>query len=555
MRNLLSLLILCTCVCTEIKSAVPAYAFRVHFKDKNGTLPFSDSLLFLSQKSLDRRSAQGIALDSTDLPVVSSYITQVMTTAAAVRLHNVSKWFNQIVIITNDSSKVNDIAALPMVDQVKLVARYPSGIYKTSGKTSWEKEEDDLVPTPKTRGSSTYYGLAFQQIDIMGGDCMHDEGMKGGGMDIAVLDVNFRYANTCPVFDSMNLNGRVKDVRNFARTYDSVYQMGVPNEHGMNVLGCMAANMPGTYVGTAPEANFYLYITEDWLSEQPIEEDNWLSAAERADSIGVKLINSSVGYNTFDAPHGGYTYADMNGHTSLIVNAADMAVTKGIFVCVAQGNEGTNPWHYMITPADGDSVYSVGSVNGSGMWGASGYGPTFDGRIKPDGCGMGTGAELIGGSCIIGVSNGSSFSSPMVCGAVACLWQKFPSLTTFQLRQIIRMSSSQYLNPNNTLGYGIPDFCLASSILSGVSDVKNIEYYFTVFPNPTQGEITIRSYDPGSAPFRIQLFDWNGRSLYQSDLCSNGQLTLSVLNNLPSGTYPMQIYSGQQRYSTTIRKQ
>jgi hypothetical protein len=230
----------------------------------------------------------------------------------------------------------------------------------------------------------------------MQGDFLHDLGYKGQGMDIAVFDVNFRFTNTCPAYDSLNADNRVKDVYNFARDTPYVYATTIPNEHGMNVLGCMAANIPGTYVGTAPLANFYLYITEDWLSEQPIEEDNWLSAAERADSVGVYVINSSLGYNTYpDLPSAAYTYNDLDGNTCLISKAANKAVSKGMFVVNAEGNEGAAAWHYMLPPADADSVYSVGTVDGSGNWGNSGYGPTFDGRTKPDGCAMGKGAMLI----------------------------------------------------------------------------------------------------------------------------------------------------------------
>lgn len=536
------------------KAAVPAYAFRVRFTDKNGTLTFADSLQFLSQKSLDRRSAQGITLDSTDLPVVPAYIAQVMSTASAVRLHNVSKWFNQIVVITTDSSKAIAIAALPMVQSVSLVAKYANGVYKNASPSPAKYTELLDVESQKIRGSASYYGVAFQQIDIMQGDCLHDMGYKGQNMDIAVFDVNFRYANTCAAFDSMNSQGRVKDVYNFARTHDSVYMMSVPVEHGMNVLGCMAANIPGTYVGTAPDANYYIYVTEDWLTEQPIEEDNWLSAAERADSAGVKLINSSVGYNTFDAPHVSYTYADMNGQKSMIVKAANMAVSKGIFVCNAQGNEGTNPWHYMITPADGDSVYSVGSVNGSGIWGASGYGPTFDGRIKPDGVGMGTGAELIGGNCIIGVSNGSSFSSPMLCGSIACLWQAFPNLTAFQLRRIVRMASSKYNTPDNTLGFGIPDFCKAVDVITGTTDIEQIDYRFTVWPNPTTGQFTVQNFDAALRNLSYAVFDAAGKRIFQSTTLNQGNFVSDALVSQVPGNYYLMISCGTRTWGHTLQK-
>ncbi|HPI55219.1 MAG TPA: hypothetical protein PLU10_11050, partial [Chitinophagaceae bacterium] len=299
MKKSLLLLLGCFLLMLDVQAA-PAYAFRVKFKDKNGTLSFADSLQFLSSKALARRSNQGILLDSTDLPVVNSYIDTVMVTSAAVKLHNVSKWFNQIVVITFDSMKVVDIAALPMVESVKLVARYPNGVYKTEMvEVSPKFTEPINYNLQKTRGSSAYYGLAFQQIDMIGGDCLHDLGFKGENMDVAIFDVNFRRTDSCSAYDSLLADNRVKDVHDFVRDTNFVYDMAINSDHGMNVLGCMAANMPGTYVGTAPHANFHLYISEDVRTEQPIEEDNWLSAAERSDSLGIYLINSSLGYNLY----------------------------------------------------------------------------------------------------------------------------------------------------------------------------------------------------------------------------------------------------------------
>ncbi|GBL35987.1 hypothetical protein EMGBS15_15820 [Filimonas sp.] len=541
---------------TEVNALPPAYAFRVKFKDKNGTLTFADSLLFLTQKSLDRRSKQGLTLDSTDLPVVPAYINQVMTSASGVLLHNVSKWFNQIVVITIDSTKVTDIAALPMVESVKLVARYPNGVYKRSANPSPEKYAEVMpIEGKRTRPGSSYYGLAYQQINIMHGDYLHDNGFKGEGMDIAVFDVNFRYTNTCNAFDSLSANNQIKDVFNFAKDTAYVYSTAIAVEHGMNVLGCMAGNIPGTYVGTAPNANFYLYITEDWLTEQPIEEDNWLSAAERADSLGVYLVNSSLGYNIYtDLPSASYTYTDMNGQNSLIARAANKAVSKGIFIVNAQGNEGASAWHYMLTPADADSVYSVGSVDGSGLWAGSGYGPTFDGRIKPDGCAMGKSSMLIGGNCLPGTSNGSSFASPMLCGSIACLWQSTPSLTAFQLRRIVRMCSDHYTNPNNTIGYGVPNFELAHSILTGTSEVRNIDFTFSFYPNPCDGHFTVRSYDPSIENVAYSLYDLSGKLIYRSEKLSNANFSSDALEQVAAGEYVLLISTFSKTYSTRIMR-
>ncbi|MBL7765156.1 MAG: S8 family peptidase [Chitinophagaceae bacterium] len=555
MKKILLLCLILNVFLSELSQAAPAYAFRVKFKDKNGTLTFADSLQFLSQKALTRRSNQGIMLDSTDLPLVQAYIDTVMTTAAAVKLHNKSKWFNQIVVITFDSNKVTDIAALPMVESVKLVARYPTGNFKTE--TSSKKfPVVEPITDKKTRGTAAHYGVAFQQIDLMQGDYLHDMGFKGENMDIAVIDVNFRYANTCAVYDSINLQNRFKDYHNFVKDTPWVFSTSINNDHGMNVMGCMGANMPGTYVGTAPNANFFLYITEDIGSEQPIEEDNWISAAERADSIGVYLINSSLGYNIFDAPHSAssYTYNDMDGKTALITQGGSMAVAKGILVVCAQGNEGASAWHYMLAPADGDSVYSVGSVDGSGAWGNSGYGPNFLGVVKPDGMAMGKGSVLIGGSCNPGVSNGSSFASPMMCGSIACLWQSAPTLTNWEIRQIVRMSSDRYNNPNNTHGYGIPNFQQAHQIILGTDDVQQLDYRFSVYPNPSSGELYIRSFDASLQNFSYAVYDLQGHLITRSEKVVQGSVHAQAFSALASGTYVVVIAAGGKVWSTKVVK-
>ncbi len=565
MKKIYLLILLC---CLSFQDfAAPAYAFRVTFKDKNGTLSFADSLQFLSPTALQRRSKQGIVLDSTDLPLVQHYIDTAMTAANAVKLHNKSKWFNQIVLITFDSSKVSDLLALPMVQSVKLVARYANGIFKTeeiSAKSMAKFPEVSYDQNKKTRGSSAFYGQAFQQIDMLQGDCLHDAGFRGQGMKIGVIDVNFRRTDSCRAYDTLLMQNRVKDVYNFVKDTPFVYSMAIGSDHGMNVLGCMAAKWDSNYVGTAPAADFYLYISEDLGSEFPIEEDNWLSAAERCDSIGIDIVNSSLGYNTFDAPFGSssYTYSNMDGKTSLIVKAASKLVSKGVFVVNAQGNEGASPWHYMLTPADGDSVYSVGSVDGSLVWANSGYGPNALGVVKPDGCAMGKATALIGGNCLVGAANGSSFASPVMCGAIACLWQASPNLTNWELRQLVKMVSSKYTNivngtdssTINTLGYGIPNLCNAYNILLGTSDITNIEYTFAVYPNPTASSFDVRSFDSRVSDFSYLLYDLNGNNVYKSQQIFQTGFHCDALDELPSGTYILHITTRNKTYSTKIIK-
>jgi hypothetical protein len=277
------------------------------------------------------------------------------------------------------------------------------------------------------------------------------------------------------------------------------------------------------------------------------------------------MINSSLGYNNYDAPlnASSYTYSDLDGNTSLIVKAANLAVAKGIFVVNAQGNEGASPWHYMLTPADGDSVYSVGSVDGSGNWASSGYGPNALGKVKPDGCAMGKGTSLIGGNCLVGISNGSSFASPILCGAIACLWQASPNLSNWQLRQLVKMVSSQYTgiingtdsSTINTLGYGIPNLCNAYNLLLGTGDIQQIDYTFAVYPNPTQGEFVVKSFDENVSNFSYLLYDMTGKLFYKSNQLYQSSFHSDVLKNAASGTYVLLISTANKVYSTKIIKQ
>lgn len=547
-----------------VMDAAPAYAFRVKFKDKNGTLTFADSLQFLSPKALARRNFQGIALDSTDLPVVPHYIDTVMTTASAVKLHNVSKWFNQVVVITMDSSKVTNILALPMVQSAICVAVWTNGVYQKTSEDPFDGKyqttyETNTSVNRKTRGNPAFYSYTYQQIDLIQADCLHDMGYMGQDMDIAMFDVNFRYANTCNYFDSLNLQNRVKDQWSFVKDTPFVFSTAINSGHGKDALGCMAGYKPGEYVGSAPKANFFLYNTEDIYGERPIEEDNWLSAAERADSIGVRVVNSSLGYNVYDAPLASmsYTYSNhFDGKTTLIAQALNKLTSKGIIVVQAQGNEGCGNWHYLLTPADADSAMSVGSVDGSGIWACSGYGPNSNGITKPDVVCMGKAVMLVQDNCDVpGAANGSSFASPTMCGAIACLWQAFPTKTAWQIKQLVKMSANRYTAPNNTEGFGIPDFCVAYNLATGVGDVQQIDYQFAVYPNPSQnGSFYVKSFQSGSEPITYSLCDLNGKVLFKSKQRFNQSFHSDELQAMPSGTYLLQIHCGGKTYSTKVMR-
>lgn len=537
--------------------AQTAWAFRVQFKNKNGSLTIADSALFLSQKAFDRRQKNGIKVDSTDVPVSPIYIDSVMSVSQAIKLHNKSKWFNQIVVITYDSTKSIAIQNLAFVNKVELVARYNNFSLKTNQNMdilSARKFPKVTYPQNKKRGSPSFYNHAFQQINIMQGDYLHDMGFWGDGMTIGVLDAGFLGANTFSAFDSMNNANRLLYTYNFVKDTTFVYYNN--SDHGMNALSCMAAEWVDTFVGTAPKASFYCLVTEDVSSEKPIEEDNWISGAEFCDSAGVDLINSSLGYNEFTNPTFSYSYQnDFDGKTTLISKGANMAVSKGIFVVASQGNEGGASWHYLLTPADADSVYAVGMVDGSGIWGGSGYGPSADGQIKPDGSGMGKGASLIGGNGgQVGTSNGSSFSAPMLCGSIACLWQAVPSLKVWEIRSIVWSVSNKYTMPDSLVGYGVPNFRLAYQVALESKDENYIAKETILYPNPMTSSFHI-STDFKNLPYDIEIYDYLGRKIFEEKDIKAIHYYNGILSDRTQGNYIVHINSKKQKQNFILTKQ
>ncbi len=238
------------------------------------------------------------------------------------------------------------------------------------------------------------YGTNYAQISIHEGQFLHNKGFRGEGMTIAILDAGFYQYNTNPAFDSIRLNNQVLGTWDFVENKESVTE---EHDHGMFCFSTIAANTPGKIVGTAPKAHYYLFRTEDAATEYQVEEQNWVAGAERADSLGVDLISSSLGYYAFDDASTSYTYADMNGKTAIITKGAEYAVKKGIFITNSAGNSGGDAWHYLIAPADGEHVMAVGAVDVNGnVAGFSSYGPSADNRIKPDVASVGSATVMAG---------------------------------------------------------------------------------------------------------------------------------------------------------------
>lgn len=438
--------------------------YIIYFKNKDATtFSLSNPSAYLSQRSIDRRTKYAIAIDSSDLPVPATYILQVKN-IAGVTVLNSSRWLNAISVSLSNNNLLAQIEALPFVKKTNAIAAR-----SISTETYTEDEMQDLNTNRQHRAQNTegnyfdYGSSSLSEMHLHKGEFLHNIGLRGQGMQIAVIDGGFYQYNTYKAFDSVNANNQILDTWDFVTGDASVAE---DISHGMSCLSTIAANIPGQFIGTAPKAGFRLYRSEDAASEYPVEEFNFICAAERADSSGVNIISCSLGYNTFTNSTFNYTYADMNGDKTLAAIGADIAAKKGLLLFIAAGNSGNDAWKYIVTPADADSVLTVGAVNTAGIPGSfSSYGPSSDGRVKPDIASVGVSAIVQTSSNTVGISNGTSYACPKMAGLGTALWQGFPEFTNMQIVQVIKEAGSIYNTPDNRIGYGIPDMKKAFSAL------------------------------------------------------------------------------------------
>lgn len=516
------------------------YAYQVSFTNKAGTLTFADSLTFLSARSMARRSAQGIALDSTDLPVSRRYIDSVLTLTGG-KMHCISKWLNCCVILLTDSADIHALDGKPYIAGTRLVASYAGILHKG---TNNETENDIAART--TAGEAGYYRNTWEQTAIVNGHYLHNLGYKGSGKIIAVVDAGYIGVNTHRGYDSLRSSGRIADEYNFKLDTTHVFGYSL---HGSSTLSTMAGYVPDTFVGSAPLASYALYITEDENSEQYIELLNLVSAAERADSLGADIISSSVGYNTFDNGADDFNFTtDFDGHTTIVARAANWATQKGMLFVTSAGNEGATPWNKILTPGDADSALTIGSVGISGIPAAtSGYGPNAAGRIKPDVCAKGSTAACFN---VAGYTNldGTSFATPQIAGWAACLWQASPHSTPGQIRAAITRCASQFTSPSNHIGYGIPDFECAANYLN-VLDTPfppTTHGMVRVYPMPVLDVLYIDVTVPSEQSLDFSLCDITGRQVSSFSALFRKGLNLPVAFNLsilPSGMHLLRVSS------------
>ena len=449
---------------TQTESQAQFTRYIVRLKDK-GTNPFSiaNPSQYLTARSISRRTRYGIAIDSTDLPITPRYIDSIRM-AGAVTILNTSKWLNQVAILTSDAAALTKINSFPFVIATSpLAARNSAVTTPVNKKLDAVDPGNGAPPPPAPNVISDYYsyGQSYGQVHLHNGEFLHNRGFRGQGMQMAVLDGGFYHYLSLPTFDSIRNNGQILGTWDFVAGNASVDE---DHQHGMQCLSTIAANMPGVFMGTAPKTSFYLYRTEDVSTEYPIEEQNWVAGMERADSLGIDISSTSLGYFTFDNPIFNHVYAtEFDGNTTIAARGADYAAKKGIICVIAAGNEGSGAWHYIITPADADSVMAVGAVSIAGnVAGFSSYGPSSDGQIKPSVAAVGVNAVIANtsnGQPTTG--SGTSFACPNMAGLTTCLWQAFPEINNMGIINVLQQSATRANNPDDRVGYGIPNMKIA----------------------------------------------------------------------------------------------
>jgi len=534
MRTLLSLILLLT-FSTAFSQRLAQNSYWFWLRDKEGTAyTVEQPELFLSQRSLDRRSYQGLPVDERDLPVSERYLDSLRAKGLTIRY--TSRWLNAVAVdLTEEISEAE-------VKTWSFISTYP-----------WSPDPEVLYYPPKSQTNrfatpdpgigSFRYGMASAQIGQIGLNRLHQLGYTGKGVLIGVLDAGFIMADRLPAFDSLFAEGRIIDQYDFVGKSSQVFDY---HTHGMSVLSIIGGNYPGALIGTAPHASFVLARTENGLGELKMEEASWIAGAEWADSLGVDVINSSLGYFQFDFPEMDYTYEDLDGQTALVSRAASLLASRGIVLSNSAGNEGASDWYYIITPADAENIITVGAVDSTGNIAFfSSRGLTYDNRIKPDLCAMGYGTAIQLTDSTIGRGNGTSFSSPVMAGATACMWQAFPEMKAADLIKAITNLGDRWNSPDIAYGFGIPDFSMALSSSTGEMMKQGS---IVLYPNPCSGSFYYLT--PGKSPSgpvdHISVYSIQGSLILSKQGCSG---PIEIPPGTTAGLYIVEIQNANGRFT------
>lgn len=515
----------------------------VYFKDKPDSATFFSNPVFeLSQRALDRRKAQNIPLEIKDVPIHQAYIDQI-SSSTGITVKAKSKWLNCIHVRGSQT----DIDALKLLTSVVDHIHYADNSLNAVGKIAQPTKNKAINKSLSTQINYNY-GTSNNQIQMLNGISLHQQNYTGSGKIIAVLDAGFPGVDTALPFQRLITNGQILGGYNYV-TKSSNFYTGV--QHGASVLSLIGGFVDGQLIGTAPDAQYYLFITEDDTSENPVEESNWVEAAEEADRVGVDIITTSLGYFAFDNTAYGHTYADMTGNSAFASQGANIAFSKGIIIVASAGNDGTNTEKHIGVPAEALNVLAVGAVDSVKNYASfSSIGPSFDGRVKPDLMAQGQKPYVYYNGTINNVGSGTSYACPILAGMIACLWQALPTKTCQEIKQLITQSADRYSLPTTQYGYGIPDFGLAKT--NGLAVNSFLKSDFVVYPNPTSDSISIAlpgGFDSGT----LILYTVLGQKVLEKNIMKQSPIISMKL--LSIGTYLYQIESNGFSKSGKIIKQ
>lgn len=511
--------------------------YRIFLADKqNSSYSVNEPERFLSQRAIDKRIRFNIPITVEDLPVNEIYIQQILAINSNIRLLTKSKWNNSIVIFCPDESMIESISLFPYVNEIVAIGSYNNLFPQKNEVNLFSKEDVNLLYYD--------YGMSYPQIAIHRGDLLHDLNFKGEGMLIAVLDAGWTNFNNLDNLASLRENGQILGTRDLQPDVDNVF-MG--NSHGTAVTSIMGAAIDGQLIGSAPLADYFFIRSENPWCEQWIEEDFWAEAAEIADSIGADVINSSLGYTTYENLPGLFSYVNSDGVSSVASRAATIATSKGIIVCVSAGNSGDNTWHYVGRPADAVDILTIGAVSKDSVPAPfTSVGPSYDGRIKPDVASVGWFTAYLAQNDTVYLGHGTSYASPVIAGLAACLWEALPEYSAPEIMQMIRKSAHQYMTPDTLMGYGIPDFYkaylenLPNEIIQNYNDLD-----CSVFPNPCSEKVFI-TIASSSKIYKVCLYDSFGRIVLSQENINDYSLIDVSVKHLQQGVYFMHIFIDKQ---------
>lgn len=518
------------CQCWACLQAQRVDKYWVRLRDKQGCgYTLDNPSAFLSQRALERRMNQGISVDSLDLPVSEVYVRTLQE--AGLMVQNKSKWLNGVAVFVPESTDVSFLDTLDFVVSAQLLETSPLEIPYMGGELPvWSPVRPVTCDEPYSRA---YYGRAYDQIEQLNGVGLHRAGYEGQGVIIGVCDGGFPGVDTMALLDTLRAEDRIMATRDFVWNGDSVYTV---HQHGTSVLSLMAGYRPGLFVGTAPRATYVLCRTENTMIETLMEEYNWVAAAEYLDSLGADMITSSLGYFYFDNSGHDHSLADLDGRTAPMSIAADIAVTRGMLVLNAAGNDGMSLPQHLGVAADAEKVLTVGAATHEGQWAMfSSYGPTADDRVKPDVLALGENVPCANSNGTLGVASGTSLATPIMAGMMACLWQRFPEWTPAQLCDSVRAWGHLASSPEMTAGYGIPDFGRALPEEPAVG-IEEPMAGISLYPNPAHAYFVIA----GTTEGRLTIYDVMGRVMRAADCC--GRVSTQ---GLPAGVYFVRITSAK----------